>query len=171
MGCPAAPRSASSRGCGVIMCGKCGGLVVSFNSIGKKQCADCGGEYNLVEHKPVVIKKAWEFGEKQTFTVQGRVYDVNAALLLAEKLPVETVPVRYLALDYRSPCDNTVRSFAEHMKQVNAADLDVPVLMTESGVVIDGRHRIIKALVEGVGAVKCRRFDVDPPACYTLEDD
>ena len=45
--------------------------------------------------------------------------------------------------------------FAQHMLHVQESDLQYPVIMDQRGRVVDGRHRIVKALLEGKESVKC----------------
>jgi hypothetical protein len=48
--------------------------------------------------------------------------------------------------------------FARHMKHVQDANLDYPIILDEWGGPIDGRHRIVKALVEGRTTIKAVRI-------------
>jgi len=121
--------------------------------------------------RPVKIGTPWVYGDAQTVTLGSRVYNVNVALLLSEDLAVEVVPLRYLYLDYDSPCSNCLLHFAEHMKQCLEVDMDYPILLNDMGGIIDGRHRVIKALIEEYPTIRVRRFDVDPDACYTYVKD
>lgn len=50
--------------------------------------------------------------------------------------------------------------FARHMKHVMEADLSYPIIIDEWGQPIDGRHRIVKALIEGHETIKAVRVPV-----------
>lgn len=52
----------------------------------------------------------------------------------------------------------TARSIAEHVKRVNETDLQYPILLDPDGFIMDGWHRVVKALVEGHETIKAVRF-------------
>ena len=52
------------------------------------------------------------------------------------------------------------------MKRVQAADLQYPVIMDGDGFVMDGWHRIMKAILEDRDHVMAVRFDETPPCDY-----
>ena len=49
-----------------------------------------------------------------------------------------------------------------HMKAVNNADLDRPIILDEDGELMDGRHRLMKAMLLGLNTIKAVRFDENP---------
>ena len=116
------------------------------------------------------IAKAWEFDDGQSITMCGREYNIHACILLATDIDVEEIPIRHIDRSSESPCDDTFMSFVSHVKSVVDADTTKPILMNEFGAVIDGRHRIAKALLDGDETIKCKQFLTDPPACYTEVD-
>lgn len=124
-----------------------------------------------MSHKPVKIEKAWGWAERQTLTRGNRAYDVHAVIREAADLPVEEVPLRHLNIDYVAPCNNTLFSFAQHMKQVLDADMSCPIIIDEVGTIIDGRHRVISALVNDIATIPVKRFDLLPSSCYDVVDD
>ncbi len=63
----------------------------------------------------------------------------------------------------------TPKKLAEHMKQVMAADLDYPVILDDEGFIMDGWHRVARALFEGRATIKAVRFEVTP-SCDFIED-
>jgi hypothetical protein len=48
------------------------------------------------------------------------------------------------------------------MKRIMKADLNYPIILDEDGEIIDGRHRVIKALYLGHKTIKAVRFDTNP---------
>lgn len=56
----------------------------------------------------------------------------------------------------------TLREMVMHMKAVNDADLDYPIILDEDGELMDGRHRIMKAILNGCESIKAVRFDENP---------
>jgi len=49
-----------------------------------------------------------------------------------------------------------------HMGLVNAADLSFPVLLGADGQLMDGMHRVAKALLEGRSTVRAVQFAEQP---------
>lgn len=60
----------------------------------------------------------------------------------------------------------TVRSVTEHAQLIQATDLRHPVILSAEGRVMDGMHRVAKALMEGREVVRAVRFEVDPEPDY-----
>lgn len=111
----------------------------------------------VVALPPPSITRLWstENGEETVNSWGGRVWcirDLRAAVAGQPvfDLPLSLIPLREHSFD----CPDIVE-FARHMKHVNDADLEDPVIMDEYGWVMDGRHRIVRALVEGRHNIKC----------------
>jgi len=64
----------------------------------------------------------------------------------------------------------TLREMVMHMKAVLAADLDNPIILDEDGEIMDGRHRIMKALLGGAETIKAVRFDENPSPCRVKDE-
>lgn len=60
----------------------------------------------------------------------------------------------------------TCRSVIDHARLVEAADLSYPVLLCADGRVMDGMHRIMKAVNEGRSHIAARKLDQTPPPDY-----
>ncbi|WP_439834433.1 hypothetical protein [Aeromonas caviae] len=60
----------------------------------------------------------------------------------------------------------TVRSVVAHCQLMMAADLAYPILLDSAGRVMDGMHRVGKALMLGHSHIEARRFAVDPEPDY-----
>lgn len=104
------------------------------------------------------------------------VWDVRRLVRRAEGLPVEEVPlaeIRELDEPYWFGAEGdapTVRAVAEHARLVEAADLGFPVVLCAEGRVMDGMHRVAKALLEGRATVPAVRFPETPPPDYVGVD-
>ena len=57
----------------------------------------------------------------------------------------------------------TVRTIVEHVRLIEDADLSHPVILAADGRVMDGMHRIARALLEGRTTIKAVRFTEQPP--------
>ena len=49
------------------------------------------------------------------------------------------------------------------MKRVLNTDLNYPIILNEEGFIMDGWHRVTKALLEGRETIKAVRFEKTPP--------
>lgn len=88
---------------------------------------------------------------------------------LSRELPVMEIPLDHLNLYHRYD-KLTVREMVMHMKAVNAADLDKPIIIDEDGELMDGRHRLMKAMLSGHDTIKAVRFDENPAPCCIKDD-
>lgn len=58
----------------------------------------------------------------------------------------------------------TLREIARHCQRINAATFDHPIILNDDDTLMDGGHRLCKALVEGRKTIKAVRFPSMPPA-------
>lgn len=54
---------------------------------------------------------------------------------------------------------------AWHCNKVNKADLKKPIIIAWDGAIADGRHRVIKAIIEGKRTIKAVRMTWKPEPC------
>ena len=57
----------------------------------------------------------------------------------------------------------TCRAIAEHARDIYESDLSVPIILSPTGEVLDGWHRICKAFVEGVEELDAVQLPTLPP--------
>lgn len=91
-------------------------------------------------------------------------WSVARLVALSCNLPVMEIPLTHLSL-YHKYETLTLREMVMHMEVVNAADLHHPIILDEDGEVMDGRHRVMKALLEGRKKIKAVRFETNPAPC------
>jgi hypothetical protein len=96
-----------------------------------------------------------------------RAWEVDRLLALAASLPVIDVPVAFIReLDETYWYDHgyapTCRSVAEHAQLIEEADLSFPILLSSDGRVMDGMHRVAKALIRNLASLPAKRFVQDP---------
>jgi hypothetical protein len=67
----------------------------------------------------------------------------------------------------------TVRNVVEHARRMLEADLSYPVILGHDGRVMDGMHRIARALLEGQAEISAVRFPspVEPDYRNVQPDD
>jgi hypothetical protein len=64
----------------------------------------------------------------------------------------------------------TCREVAEHARLIQEADPSFPVILSSDGRVMDGMHRVLKAVLAGVSHVPAVRFRSDPAPDYVGVD-
>ena len=87
---------------------------------------------------------------------------------LSRSLPVMDVPLNHLNV-YVVYEKLTLREMVMHMKAANDADLNLPIILDEDGELMDGRHRIMKAMLIGADSIKAVRFDENPSPCQVAD--
>jgi hypothetical protein len=103
-------------------------------------------------------------------------WDVHRLVRLSQLLPVETIPVSEIAeVDelwwYQGGSDiPTPRSIAEHMQLIDGADLRWPILLCAEGRLMDGMHRVVKALKERREDILAIRFHPTPEPDFVNVD-
>ena len=100
-------------------------------------------------------------------------WDVERLWDLAGSLPPEFISIDDLLPQLNSTCwvSNvsmtrfTPNLVIEHARRILESEGDevFPILLSEEGMIMDGMHRLCKAVLEKKARVKVVRFDVDPP--------
>jgi hypothetical protein len=99
-------------------------------------------------------------------------WDVHSLVQLSSTLVRERVPLSAIAeLDepYWAGEESqklTCREVVEHARLMHESDLEFPVILSSDGRVMDGMHRICKALFEGRDDIEAVRFLQDPQPDY-----
>jgi hypothetical protein len=93
-------------------------------------------------------------------------WDVDRLVQLSSDLPRKRVPLTKIreldeawSGDEESP---TWRAMVEHLKLIDAADLSFPIILSLSGAVMDGMHRVAKAARQGRIEIEAVQFEEDP---------
>jgi hypothetical protein len=100
-----------------------------------------------------------------------RAWDVHRLIELTKNLPVEQILLASIReLDepfwYGEGAVPTCRSVIHHAQLINETDLSFPIILSADGRVMDGMHRVGKALQNGQPTIKAVRFNVDPEPDY-----
>ena len=97
-------------------------------------------------------------------------WDIDRLVSLSVGLPRKLVPLRQIAELDEAWCRDderpTWRAMLEHVKLIEAADLSFPIILSSSGAVMDGRHRVAKAALLGHTEITAIQFDEDPEPDY-----
>ncbi len=97
-------------------------------------------------------------------------WDVDRLCELSRNLPRRTIPIdRIQELD--RPCGGegprlTWRQLTGDVRLINDADLSYPIILSATGDVMDGRHRLAKAAMLGYDTIQAVQFEIDPPPDY-----
>ena len=106
--------------------------------------------------------------DKQMSQIGNHSWSVARLITLAKDLPIMDIPLEHINM--RDKYDNlTLRELAGHMVAVNKADLNYPIIMDEDGEIMDGRHRLIKAIIQGEKTIKAVRFEENPSPCEIVD--
>ncbi len=62
----------------------------------------------------------------------------------------------------------TVRNVVSHFRRILEADLSIPIILRADGRILDGLHRLAKAMVEGHTTIRAVRF-TEMPAPDSIE--
>ncbi len=85
---------------------------------------------------------------------------------LSSTLPRKHIPLSKLrALDevwFGEDERPTWRAMLEHMKLIDDADLSFPIILSSTGAVMDGMHRVAKATRQGRKEIEAVQFAEDP---------
>lgn len=99
-------------------------------------------------------------------------FDVRRLIQLTRDLPVRLIdPATLPELDenhwyFHTASAPTPRSILEHVRLIRACDLSYPIILDQCGRVMDGMHRVLRALLEGIDEIPAVRFEQDPSPDY-----
>lgn len=109
---------------------------------------------------PLKIEK-WLEPNEQMATLGNNHWSVARLFELSKNLPVMEVPLVHLNINNVYP-ELRLRDMVSHIQAVLDADLDMPIILDEDGDIMDGRHRIMKALLTQAETIKAVRFEKNP---------
>lgn len=93
-------------------------------------------------------------------------WDVDRLVALTTHLPRRQIRIEELGdLDRPWSGDGeqqTWRELVAHVRLIYDADLSFPIILAANGEVMDGRHRIAKAALEGRATIDAVQFAEDP---------
>lgn len=106
----------------------------------------------------------WHKPKDQMCTLGRHTWSVSRLFELSRDLVVMDIPLNHLNVYYIYE-KLTLRDMAMHINAVNNADLETPIILDEDGELMDGRHRLVKAMLLGIETIKAVRFDENPSPC------
>lgn len=99
-------------------------------------------------------------------------WDIERLIELSKDLPLREIEVNSITeLDqaYWFQSDKgtpTCRTIIKHAKLIQEADLSYPIILSEEGKVMDGMHRVAKAVLEELKIIKAVQFKSNPQPDY-----
>jgi hypothetical protein len=81
-------------------------------------------------------------------------------------LEAEKVKLRHINLSLMPWQDGAIQNmdcFAYHAVRVQNCDTSIPVIMRQDGMIVDGWHRVAKAIIEGKKEILAYRFETYIP--------
>ena len=98
------------------------------------------------------------------------VWDVDRLVALTKSFPqiqVQLSSVRELDEAFHSDDEpSTWRAMVDHVRLMNKADLSFPIILSAEGRVMDGMHRVAKAVLLGHTTIEAVQFTQDPEPDY-----
>ena len=98
----------------------------------------------------------------------------KATTLFEHAKGLEAFEIPLAGMPIGTTCWNAARSpqrLAEEIVRVMSADLDKPIILSDDGFVLDGWHRVTRALVEGRTHISAVRFEKDPEPDWIVSED
>jgi hypothetical protein len=95
-------------------------------------------------------------------------WDVDRLIRLSNGLPIRDVPLASIGdvdTDYwfaGSDETPTVRKIVEHLRLVQEVDTSHPIILGADGRVMDGMHRVARAILRGQSSIRAVQFEVHP---------
>ena len=111
----------------------------------------------------------WGKPEEQMATLGRHSWSVARLHQLAKELPIMEVSLDHLNV-YHKYSNLHLRDMVMHINAVLDADLSYPIILDEDGELLDGRHRLMKAMFEDHKTIKAVRFDENPSPCRVEEE-
>lgn len=84
-----------------------------------------------------------------------------------QKLKPFRLPFKHIDIGVLPFKIGDLEDFVNHLIRVNLTDLSIPVLLEERGYIVDGWHRVARAISEGRRWVLAYRLKENPPFDFT----
>lgn len=102
-------------------------------------------------------------------------WDVHRLIELSREFSVKEIPLTQIVeLDesywFEANATPTCREIALHAQLIHETDLAYPIILSANGRVMDGMHRVCKALVETRTTINAVQFQSDPEPDYIDAD-
>ncbi len=106
----------------------------------------------------------WHKTENQMSNIGRHHWSVSRLFELSKDLPIMEIDLDHLNVWHNFE-KITMRKFIMHMDAIMNADLNYPIILDEDGEIMDGRHRLMKAMFLRHKTIKAVRFQENPSPC------
>lgn len=105
--------------------------------------------------------------QDQKARYDGGLWSIPLLIECSKDLPVFDYCLASADLSNGVDFGENMLDYAAHIRRVAKADLSYPIILHPDGAVLDGRHRLLKALVVGRDSIKAVRFTFEalPSPC------
>ena len=97
-------------------------------------------------------------------SIKNEHWSVPRLIRLSADFPTFEVDLASIDLDVDPWGLHSVLDFCTHMQRAEQCNVQSPVIMSPSGWIMDGWHRVVKAIMEGRRTILAVRFTELPPA-------
>jgi len=127
-----------------------------------------GYDGQLVDKNPRVNIDQF-FVRDNTCSSGKKVWESSTLFAAAKGLEPYDLQLSAIDLSTQFATANTVALFLYQMKRVQESNLDYPIIQAPDGWIMDGLHRIVKAILQGETTIKAVRLPVLPEPDRTEE--
>lgn len=128
----------------------------------------------IIEGKFTPVNIKTDIDGLGSFIDGNKVWEVTSLIYQVQKQNLEVFELPLCGINLATTCwesgDLKIKNFAKHWKRANETDLNYPVILDDDGFIMDGWHRVAKALFLGLSTIKAVRFDKTPSCDYIKSD-
>ena len=107
------------------------------------------------------------FVADNTYSSDGKVWTVTNLIARAKDLEPFDLPLAaiYSGTEVWTPVGSAY-GIAHHVRRALDVDTSHPIILCQQGFIMDGWHRVLRALIDGKTTIKAVRFVETPPYDY-----
>lgn len=121
-----------------------------------------------VKYKPVNIDNV---GGNESFVDNNKVWKISSLREHVKSLNLEVFELPLCSINLATSVwekgNLEIKNFAKHWERASQADLNYPIILDDDGFIMDGWHRVAKALFLRLPTIKAVRFDITPECDFT----
>jgi disulfide oxidoreductase YuzD len=89
-------------------------------------------------------------------------YDVKDIIELSKKNTEFKLPIKGIDISVMPWGKQNIKKLCYHIKRINSASMDYPIILDNEGYICDGWHRLVKAIINGDEYIRAIRLTVMP---------
>jgi len=99
---------------------------------------------------------------ENSYEINDSKYTVIDLIELSKKYESFELPIAGLDIGIAPWGNLNIKQFIYHVKRMNEADLNYPIILDNTGFICDGWHRLAKAILKGRKTIKAIRLPIMP---------